>query len=364
MDHGQFAAQLSEAAQLRRAGELLAREAALQFDRAQKRDRDSRRHGFSIVRAISAAATNGLRDGIEREYSEELARQRGTTHDPHRFYLPFAAFRTLQVGTSTAAGYLVGTDNRPAVDALFPVSTVVRLGAQVIDGLQADVTMPTISTAGSANWVAELGTATAGPPVFGQLAYQPIAAVATTDISRQLLLQSAAERMVGAHLMRVVGAKIDLAALQGTGTGEPLGLQNTTGVDIQDGTSYALATAHAQLAAVANANGNDEAVRFLATPDVRELLALREVGTSVPPFVWQDNMVAGKPAYVSTNVGTDTIIAGDFSQMAVLLWGGGLLVETNPYEKFQAGIVALRVIADCNVAVLQPGAFSIATSVS
>jgi HK97 family phage major capsid protein len=361
-----FHLDIAEAARMRRGAELLIAEGAARLNAA--RTRESGRTRFSITRAVSAAAQAGLTSGFEAEVAAEAARASGRQHDPHRITVPWSAFtRALETGTGTSGGFLVGAPTSPAADALFPVSLAVRLGATVIDELRSNISVPTVSTSAEAQWTAQLGTATHSAPTLGAAACSPKSVVAYLEVSRALLKQEPekADRLISNHLLRVIGAAIDAAAFGGTGTDMPLGVANWSGVDVVDGSSFAWADAHDMLQAIGEGNANEMTSAFVGTPADRALLGQRcIIGTSAPPFIWAGGRLADLPAYATMNAPADTLIAGDFSAMMLLSWGAGLRVESNPYANFQAGIAGFRVVADVDVAIVQPTAFSVATSVS
>jgi HK97 family phage major capsid protein len=361
-----FHTDVAEAARMRRGAELLIAEGAARLKAAQ--DREGGRSRFSVVRAVRAAAADGLTRGLEAEVAAEAARASGRVHDPHRIVLPWSAFtRTLQTGTGSLGGFLVGAPTSPAADALYPVSLAVQLGATVIDELRSNISVPSVSTAASAQWTDQLGTATHGATTLGAAACSPKSVVGYLEVSRQLLKQEPekADQLISSHLLRVVGAAIDAAAFGGTGTNQPLGVRNWPGVDTENGAAFSWAKAHAMAQAIGEGNASEVRSAFVGAPAVKALLGQRcIIGTSAPPFIWQNGRLADLPAYATTNCPAATLIAGDFSTMLLLNWGAGLVVESNPFANFRAGIAGFRVVADVDVAIVQPTAFSVGTSVS
>jgi len=360
---------VSEAARLRRGADLLIREGAQRLEAAQTKERESLRRGFSIVRCVKLAAADGVRDGAEREISEELARQVGQTHDRHRPFIPWSALtglRTLQVGTSAVGGYLVGGPATPAVDALFPFSTVIRLGAQVMGGVVGNITIPRVSANGTGYWLGELGTATASQPTLAGIACTPKQVGAYTEVSRLLLQQApdTAERMIGNHLLGVVGAAIDAAVIAGTGTSAPTGVTKTANLGaLTTGTSFDWAAGVAMVKTAATANVVDENIKALAAPATRETLSKRAIAGSTWPYIWAQGRFADVPAFVNSNVPSATLIVGDFSTVVLPMWGA-LQIESNPFAQFAAGVTGFRVIVSCDCAVTQPACFAVSTGIT
>ena len=360
---------LQEALQLQRSSELLAHEAGEMATQAAERLSGKR---YSVERVISIASLPDARlDGIEREVSQELARQAGMHYDPQRPWIPWSALglarRTLSAGTAADGGDLIGQQMQDAVDVLRPHSTMIRMGAQTLTGLVREVPIPTVTTNASAEWLAELGTGSASSPVFGQYVAEPKLCMSYLPFSKWLMRQSpqVSNRIISGMLLGAVGAALDTAALSGTGTSEPTGIDNWSGVTATVGTGFDGAASQAMLKAVSDSNCNDDAVRFLGNGAGRELLAQRSVdGTAAETFIWQNGMIASKPAAVSGNVGTDTLYCGDWSQLWLLLWGGGVQLEINPFENFQGNIISAKVTALADVAVVRPSAFAVSTGIT
>jgi hypothetical protein len=114
----------------------------------------------------------------------------------------------------------------------------------------------------------------------------------------------------------------------------------------------------------ASANAPDSAIGFLAAPAVRELLAKRAQAGTAAPFVWGNDRVADRTATVNANCPASTLICGAFDTVYLLLWGGGIQIESNPYANYQASITGFRVLAAADVAVTQPGCFAVSTGLT
>ena len=307
---------------------------------------------------------NGRLDGEDREVLEETARRNGQPFDQQR---PYIEFRDLVAAVGSAGGYLRPTEVREAVDILRPWSVTARAGVVVESGLVGDVAFPKVTQKSTPVWLStESSQATASQPTLAQVAMSPKTVGAVTVFSRQLGKQANAPRIVGRELLRTVGTTLDQAVISGSGaSGQPLGLLNTTGVQTQSG-----ATLNAGVGTMkrksAEANVNDEAISFLSTPAVRELLEGRERATGGGRFVWDKDQVADRQAYVSTDVPTATMICGAWALIYLGIWGQGFVLEVNPFDPagFKAGLVQARMLFMCDVAVLHPSAFVVASSIT
>lgn len=365
----QFTLSVAEAAEHQRRARELVSEAARRLDFAQRLDAQRGRR-FSIVRAVHAMSAEGgagLRSGYEAEVCQEAAQQAGQRHDPNRIVVPWHVMaRTLTVGTATDGGYLVAGDARgPAADALFPFSTVVRAGAEVLPNLRSDINIPRFGTNVSAGWLVENGTATASTPVLAQIACAPKTCGAYTELSRQLLLQSDVEAVIGRHLLGVVGAALDVAALAGTSAdaSQPLGIRYAAGVSVGTGTSFANSNTMTMLKTVNDGNARSDRVAFHGAPTTRQTLGNRAENGTGSRFIWAAD-IAGHAAYVTGNAPANTLFCGDYANLWLPMWGVGPTIELNPYANFPAGVVGLRCFASADVAVVNPAAFAVQVGIT
>lgn len=337
---------------------------------------------YSLMNAIRAVADkNWTNAGFELECSREIAKRLNTVTDPNKFYVPFEVQqrrmpmkRDLTVGTSTAGGHLVGTENMSFIEVLRNRSVAYRMGARRMAGLVGNVTVPRQTAAATAYWLSTEGTSiTESQQTFGQMALSPKTVGAYTEISRQLMLQSSpdAESIVTDDLGKVAALAIDVGVLRGAGTGgEPTGIVNTAGIGAVAGAGF-LAAAFARTlefqtdVAVANVMPNRGG--YVTTPAVAASLmqVVKYSGTASP--IWEGNVfdgqIVGYPAMSSNQMTAASMIYGDWDQVVVAEWGV-LQVEVNPYANFQAGIIGVRAMVSVDVGLRYAAAFSLATSIA
>jgi|CXWL01.1.fsa_nt_gi HK97 family phage major capsid protein len=318
---------------------------------------------LSLARTITGLAYGKL-DGEDREVLEETARRNNLVFDPLR---PFIEIRDLSAAVPWVGGFLKQTDTREPVDILRPWSVTARAGLLVETGLIGDVAIPKVTGKATPGWLnTESTQVSPSTPTLSQVAMVPKTVGAVIAFSRQLARQAHADRVVGRELLGTLGTAIDQAVLSGSGaSGQPLGLLNTSGVQAQSGTTLN-AGVGTMKRKCAEANATDEAIAFLSTPAVRELLEGRERAAGGGRFVWDKDQVADRPAFVSTDVPTATMICGDWSLVYFGIWGQGFVLEINPYDPigFKSGIIHGRMLLSCDVAVLHPSAFVTAQSIT
>lgn len=325
---------------------------------------------FSLARVIeNMAHPTGLRDGYEREICAATAVLAGATHDPHRVLVPLAALRRdLSAGAAPAGGYLVSTDAADPVDVLRPWSVALSAGVQVITGLQGNLALPRVTTAGSGYWLtSESAQITETQPTVGQVAMTPKNAAALVDFSRLWRLQvDASEAFLRDQLLRAVGELLDVAFFGGAGTvGEPLGLINTAGIGTASGGTMALAALLEMRDEVLQAGGREDRLQWVGHPGVQRTLAARERNSGGGRNLWDDGGILGRPAHATRNAPSGALICGDFGASVIGIWGpAAVRVEINPFQNFAAGLLSARVILSCDLGFPHPAAFNVASSVT
>ena len=334
---------------------------------------------YSLMSAIRAVADkNWSNAGFELECSREIAKRLNTVTDPNKFYVPFEVQsrqmpgrRDLTVGTSTAGGHLVGTDNMSFIEVLRNRSVAYRMGARRLAGLVGNVTVPRQTAAATAYWLSTEGTSiTESQQTFGQMSLTPKTVGAYTEISRQLMLQSSpdAESIVTADLGKVAGLALDIGVLRGAGSsGEPTGIVNTAGIGSVTGTSIDFAKVLEFQTDVATANVDPVRGGYVTTPAVAALLMQRVKFSSTASPLWEGSVfggtMVGYEAMSSNQMTAASMLYGDWDQVVVAEWGV-LQVEVNPYANFQAGIIGVRAMVSVDVGLRYAAAFSYATSIT
>jgi HK97 family phage major capsid protein len=337
---------------------------------------------FSLFRAIQATdRKDWTQAGFELECTREIAKRLGRNNvEPNRFFVPMevqerkvpmAGRRDLTVGTTTAGGFLVETQNQSFIEVLRNRTVATRMGARVLSGLDGNVTVPRQTGAATAVWMAnEASTLTESQQTFAQLALSPKTVGAYTEVSRQLMLQSspAAEGIVTSDLAAVCAIAYDLAVLSGSGaSGQPTGITNTAGIGSVSGTSIAYAGILEFQTDVAGANVMPAAGGYVTTPTVAALLMGRVKFSSTASPLWEGNVwdgtMSGFPAMTSLQMAAGTMLFGDWSQVLIGEWGT-LEIEVNPYANFQSAITGIRAIVSMDCGLRYAGAFSLASSIT
>jgi HK97 family phage major capsid protein len=348
---------------------------------------------YSLMNAIRAVADkNWSGAGFELECSQEIAKRLNTVTDVNKFFVPFEVQgrqmrsahgsmmtpnyqrqmnRDLTSGTTTAGGFLVGTDNMSFIEVLRNRSVAYRMGARRLSGLVGNVTVPRQTAAATAYWLSTEATqATESQQTFGQMSLSPKTVGAYTEISRQLMLQSSpdAESIVTGDLGAVAGLAIDVGVLRGSGTsGEPTGIVNTAGIGSVTGTTLGYPGILEFQTDIATANVMPVAGGYVTTPTVAALMMQRVKFSSTASPLWEGNVwdgqMSGFQAMSSNQMSAATMLYGDWAQVIVGEWGV-LQVEVNPYANFQAGIIGVRALVSVDVGLRYAAAFSLASTIT
>jgi HK97 family phage major capsid protein len=337
---------------------------------------------FSILRAVRALSDPNYRDqaGFEIEASRAVARQLG--RDPRGLFIPSEVLqRDMTVGTAGYGGHTVATNLLASsfIDLLRERSSVMAMGARVLDGLVGNVAVPRQTSGATAHWVAENGSATESMLGFDQVSLTPKSVTGFVDLSRKLLIQSSIdiEGLVRNDLAATLANAIDLAAIQGTGlSNQPLGILGTSGIGSVVGGTNGLAPTWAHIIELETdivvANADIGALGYLTTPQVRgKLLQTEKVsGGTTGNFVWADqpNPLRGYRAAVSSNVPSNltkgtasgvcsAIVFGNWNDLLIGMWGT-LDLMVDPYTHSSSGAVRVVAFQDVDIGVRHPESFS------
>ncbi len=189
---------------------------------------------FSVVKAIRDIKSGKGLNGLEREASEQAARNAGLSLGGNDFFIPAEyGKRDLEAGTDAEGGYTVATEVGGLIEKLDAQLVSASLGATRLTGLQGNVNLPKLDGGATASWVDEEGAVSASAQTFGQLALSPKRLAVRTIYSDQLVNQSSlsVENIVRDDLIKREALALDLAAMDGSGSSnQPTGVANTSGI--------------------------------------------------------------------------------------------------------------------------------------
>ena len=333
---------------------------------------------YSMLRAVDAAITGDWRKaGFEREMSQEMARAYG--RQPRGIFVPFGSIqsRVMSAGGSTTGQALVPNVHIGFIEMLRSSARVLEAGAKVMPGLQGNVDIPRQTAGAVAEWLAEDGAVTPSDMNFNSVTLTPKTCGALLSWTRRMT-HSAVPEMEGlarADLAKQIGLAMDRAALHGLGSSnQPTGIYAASNVNT---VAMGGVPTFGKLIDMAAELGTDNALQgnlaFLTTPGMAGKLAQTVVAASTDTrMIWEgplaEGKLAGYSAYstgqVSATLGAGSehgLILGDFSQMIIGIWGGGVDVLVDPYSDADRGRVRITAFLDMDIALRHPESFCKAT---
>lgn len=340
---------------------------------------DKEQREFSLLRAMSAAATGKWdKAGLEREVSEELEKRHGRA--AAGFFVPTDLIaRAYSKGNAANGGNVIENDFREDlfIELLRNRLAVAQLGATVLDGLVGDITIPKHLTGNTVQWVDENGSAAESNATFGQMSLKPKTVTANTELSRKFILQSSlsAEQFARSELLKAMMLGIDLAAINGKGTGnEPTGILNTAGIGAVEiganGGAPEWKHIVALESAIAAANADIGDLAYITNARVRGLLKTKLKADGVSGYIWQDGATPlnGYRCAVSNQIPSNLtkgtaankcspLIFGNWADLMIAHWGV-LDVIVDPYTKSTTGAVRITTLQDVDIAVRHVESFA------
>lgn len=324
--------------------------------------------GYSLTRAIRQASAGRL-DGLEREISDEIQMRSGKT--PSGFYIPHALLgesRAMSVTGGTSGQYgggYVGTEVRGFIDALRPLLKIAQAGAEILDGLTSNVSVPRQAAASTASWKSETAALDESTPEIGQMELTPRRVGSYTVLSKQLLIQSSPdiERIVRNDLLAACATALDAAAINGAGGSAPTGILGTSGIGSVIGGTNGAAPDYADIialiAAIESVDALAGAPAFLINPaTAAKLRSTPKVASTDSRMILEGNDLLGYPVHISSNVPSNltkgsasgicsALIFGNFNDVVLASFGEGIDLIVDPFTNATSG--QTRVIANSYV---------------
>lgn len=335
---------------------------------------------FSLLRALRSISTTGRLEGIEKEVSDAAKKHLKRDIKENAILLPedilnprFREFdprtsqRAQNVTTATAGGFLVPTTLGPMIELLRNKMALANAGITMLNGLTGDVALPVHSSGATAYWVSETGALTDSQSVFAQKRLFPHRLGATVPYSTQFLAQSSvsAEAFIRDDIMQVLALEKDRAGLHGSGaSGEPLGVQNTTGINatvtFSNAATWADVVEFETGIAADNADIGSMSFILSAATVGKWKTILRDSVAGSAYLIGDSGLINGYPYQRTNQVAGSIVFFGVWSQLILASWSG-VEVIVDPYALKKSGQVEITVNELCDYLVRQPLAFNIST---
>ncbi len=338
-------------------------------------DEERKKHPFSFQRAILAISEkNHKLAPFEMSVMKEAA-----------------AKRDLSTDVDTAGGYIVPTEYMADLIELLRAKLVVQqLGATRMSGLTGGMVQIPKQTGGATGyWVAEGASITSSQQTLGQIEMRPREAAGLTIMSNRLLKLSnpSAEAMVRNDLAATIDRLVDLAALQGVGGLQPLGIANTPDINTTAmGAAPTLDDLYDMILKLEEDNADDGALGWAFHP--RTWNTLRQLKDSegryiltpgVIPSSVQDlrrgaqmGTLLGYPFRTTTQIpitlgaGADSrIFFGNWADLVIGEWGGiEILASQETSDAFAKNQTHVRIIVELDVVVRHAESFCVDSTVA
>ena len=247
-------------------------------------------------------------------------------------------------GTPADGGMTIATQLRYQ-EALRNKLVLAKMGATVMGGLVGNINMIE-GQAVTASWEGENTTVADSKKKFTSRSISPKRVALSVPVSKQLIVQSSwdVEALVLETIIAAHAEALEDAAINGSGTGQPLGILNTTGIGaVTIGANGGLVTFGKLVdleTAIAVKSADVSKMGYLTTPQVRGYSKQTLRNANVSGYIWGDTGLNGYPAYVSnivpsnltkgTGTGLSAALFGNFADLLLCQWGG-LDIVVDPY---------------------------------
>jgi HK97 family phage major capsid protein len=332
---------------------------------------------FSIHRAIRGAMVNGTLEGVEKEMHERTLEAAKTANiSLSGIAIPMnRAVQSVTGDSGAKGGKLVQTDLQSPIDFLRPEPLMAQIGATYLTGLTGNLRFPKNEGGIVASWEGETATTPETANSYGYLDSTPKRLSVTVPISLQNLMQSSIdlEMYTINEINAAIENAIDAAAVNGSGSGQPLGILNNADVNAvataTDGEVPSWDTIVDAETNVFVANASSARMNYVVNPKTRgKLKKTKHAAGDLNYIMGVDGAVNGYNSAVSnhvpsnltkgTGVNLSALVFGDFSQLLINQWGF-MDLSVDEFSRKKEGLVEVTVNVFIDVLVKQPKAFSV-----
>ena len=316
---------------------------------------------YSVMNVIRSMAGVKSDIGMEREISDELAKQRGRAAEG--IIIPHAALAKRDFTVSGTSSASVSTDLLAGefIDLLRTKSVLGAAGVRFLTGLVGNVAIPKMSAGATGYWVSEAGDITESQPTLGQVTGTPHTCGVMTDISRLLLRQStpAADQLVKDEIIERIIRTIQIAVFAGTGAdGQPSAITTATGINNPSVSSAGTPT-YAEIlnfpGSIMADNAEADGQKWIMTAEVWAKLAATDKASGAAQFVLDpvSKTCIGFPYLVTEDVPANSLWFGNWATVNVGVWGNGIDINVDDKTLSSSGGLRIVGLQDVDVMVRQ-----------
>ena len=341
---------------------------------------------YSFNRALrfvfDGKAPNGVEAELHQEAENEMQRS-GVAYGLKGIGVPSFMLnmkgpnvmkRDLTVGGVATGQELVEDDLKGHIYGLGINPKVFGMGATVLSGLTGNIHY-TKSGVVSASWEGETDANAEVTPATSRVSLSPIRLGATADVSKTMLIQNGlAEQIVKREIQAAIDKAIDLACINGSGSGEPLGILGISGVNSvalgANGDSFTRQAAIAMWKLIGEDNYpiDTNTLAFLMTLGIYADAMNTPLDAGSGRFILENGQIAGLKAEWSNNMPNTltkgssasichSVILGSWKELIIGNWGGLDLI-VNPYTRSKESIVEVTANTFWDVDVTHAQAFA------
>ncbi len=275
-----------------------------------------------------------------------------------RMHVESRAFDGQNVTTPADGGYTV-TSQMMYQEALRKQLILTQAGATYMGGLVNNIDLIQ-GDAISMGWLEENEEGGDKKKQFSKVSVSPMRCFVNVPVSKQLTIQSNLDIDQGI-INDIIGAHeelIETAALNGSGTKQPLGILNTDGIGSvaigDNGGPITFKKIVDLETAIALKNADVSSMAYVTNAKVRGEAKTTLKSANVAGYIWEGGEMNGYRALASNLVPSDltkgtaegkcsALIFGDWSNLWIMGWGGlDLIVDPYTLKKFGAYEVTLN----------------------
>jgi len=284
---------------------------------------------FSLIKAIRNLVEGRNFDEATIKYMEIGKKEFANAGLSYRgqLALPMEYRSEIVAQTSNQGNEIVREDKWNLLGALRNNLVMAKAGAQIINGLVGDVSIP-VYAGSNVNWASETGAAADGGGAFSEVTMSPKRLTAYIDVSKQFLIQDsiAANQLLLTDLSNAIQEKLE-QTIFGTASGNtttPAGLFYNPSL-VYSGTSD-WANIVKMESTVAGNNALTGNLAYIFHPSTLGTLKTTAKTANTASFIAENTLVNGYPFYTSAALPTCAdgkyAIFGNFNDYIIGNWGG------------------------------------------
>lgn len=312
---------------------------------------------FNLLTAIRNIANNQELDAVSKAVINEGAdemRKAGISYQG-QIQLPT---ESRSVTVNAEGDDVVGVDVTNILEPLRAKNVLVQAGAKYMTGLVGDVTIPVMNPS-NVSWAGEIADASDAGTSFDGVKLSPKRLTCYVDISRQFLNQSLdAETVIKADIVNAINTKLESTILgneAGTTT-RPAGLFYTTG-SLDTISSFGDLTDLEADVEDTNVMGE---CKYIISNKAKAALRTMSKGDNTSANVMENGEIDGTEVFNTSNVTTNGVAFGDWSNLVIGQWGSIDLV-IDPFSQAKNGCVRVVINAYIDAKIVREGTIAVAT---